>query len=59
MPASSISQSEGVQFDPDQPVTLDMFAEKVEQIRSLSKAKPYTGLMGTVEASLRKMGKIS
>ena len=52
-------QSEGVQFDPDQPVTLEMFADKVAQIRDLSNAKPYTGLMGTVEASLRKMGKIS
>jgi len=52
-------QSEGVQFDPDQPVTLEMFAEKVSQIRDLSKAKPYTGLMGTVEQSLRAMGKIS
>jgi len=51
-------QSEGVQFDPDQPVTLEMFAEKVGQIRDLSKAKPYTGLMGTVEAGLRAMGKI-
>ena len=27
-------------------------------IRDLSKAKPYTGLMGTVEESLRRMGKI-
>jgi NAD(P)-dependent dehydrogenase (short-subunit alcohol dehydrogenase family) len=51
-------QSEGVQFDPDQPVTLEMFAEKVGVIRDLSKAKPYTGLMGTVEQSLRAMGKI-
>jgi len=51
-------QSEGVQFDPDQPVTPEMFAEKVGVIRDLSKAKPYTGLMGTVEQSLRAMGKI-
>ena len=51
-------QSEGVQFDPDEPVTIEMVAEKIGQIRDLSKAKPYTGLMGTVEASLRKMGKI-
>jgi NAD(P)-dependent dehydrogenase (short-subunit alcohol dehydrogenase family) len=50
--------SEGVQFDPDQPVTIEMLAEKIGTIRDLSKAKPYTGLMGTVEASLRKMGKI-
>ena len=51
-------QSEGVQFDPDQPVTLDMVAEKMGQIRDLSKARPYTGLMGTVEQSLRARGKI-
>ena len=51
-------QSEGVQFDPDEPVTIEMVAGKIGQIRDLSKAKPYTGLMGTVEASLRKMGKL-
>jgi NAD(P)-dependent dehydrogenase (short-subunit alcohol dehydrogenase family) len=52
-------QSEGVQFDPDEPVTVEMVAEKINQIRDLSKAKPYTGLMGTVEQGLRKMGKIA
>jgi NAD(P)-dependent dehydrogenase (short-subunit alcohol dehydrogenase family) len=52
-------QSEGVQFDPDEPVTIEMVAEKIEQIRDLSKAKPYTGLMGTVEQGLRRMGKIA
>jgi hypothetical protein len=35
-----------------------MLAEKIGTIRDLSKAKPYTGLMGTVESSLRAMGKI-
>ena len=54
----SISSREGVQFDPDQPVTIEMVAEKIGTIRDLSKAKPYTGLMGTVEASLRAMGKL-
>jgi hypothetical protein len=39
-------------------VTIEMVAGKIGQIRDLSKAKPYTGLMGTVEASLRKMGKL-
>jgi hypothetical protein len=48
-----------VQFDPDQPVSVEMLAEKMDQIRNLSQAKPYTGLMGTVEQSLRAMGKIS
>jgi NAD(P)-dependent dehydrogenase (short-subunit alcohol dehydrogenase family) len=52
-------QSEGVQFDPDQPVTIEMVAEKIDAIRDLSRAKPYTGLMGTVEASLRAMGKLT
>jgi NAD(P)-dependent dehydrogenase (short-subunit alcohol dehydrogenase family) len=51
-------QSAGVQFDPDEPVTIEMVAEKIDRIRNLSKARPYTGLMGTVEASLRAMGKI-
>jgi NAD(P)-dependent dehydrogenase (short-subunit alcohol dehydrogenase family) len=51
-------QSEGVQFDPDQPVTIEMVVEKMDQIRDLSKAKPYVGLMGAVEQSLRSMGKI-
>jgi NAD(P)-dependent dehydrogenase (short-subunit alcohol dehydrogenase family) len=52
-------QSEGVQFDPDEPVTVDMVAEKIGKIRDLSNARPYTGLMGTVEQELRKMGKIT
>jgi NAD(P)-dependent dehydrogenase (short-subunit alcohol dehydrogenase family) len=51
-------QTAGVQFDPDEPVTVDMVAEKIGKIRDLSNAKPYTGLMGTVEQELRKMGKI-
>ena len=51
-------QTAGVQFDPDEPVTVEMVAEKIGQIRDLSKAKPYTGLMGTVEQGLRRMGKI-
>jgi len=51
-------QSEGVQFDPDEPVTIEMVAERMGTIRDLSKAKPYTGLMGTVEQGLRRMGKI-
>jgi NAD(P)-dependent dehydrogenase (short-subunit alcohol dehydrogenase family) len=51
-------QTEAVQFDPDQPVTIEMVAERMDQIRDLSNAKPYTGLMGTVEQGLRKMGKL-
>ena len=31
-------QSEGVQFDPDEPVTVDMLAERIDKIRDLSNA---------------------
>jgi NAD(P)-dependent dehydrogenase (short-subunit alcohol dehydrogenase family) len=51
--------SEGVQFDPDEPVTIDMVAEKIGQIRNLANAKPYTGLMGNLEKNLRSLGKIT
>lgn len=50
--------TEGVQFDPAEPVTPEMVADSIGQIRDLSTAKPYTGLMGNVEQSLRAMGRI-
>ena len=51
-------QSEGVQFDPDEPVTIEMVADKIDKIRDMSNAKPYTGMMGNVEKNLRAMGRI-
>ena len=50
--------TEGVQFDPEQPVTIEMFAEAFPAIADLSTARPYTGLMGNVERKLREMGRI-
>jgi len=50
--------SEGVQFDPDEPVTIEMVADKIGKIRDMSNAKPYTGMMGNVEKNLRAMGRI-
>ena len=50
--------TEGVQFDPAEPVTPEMFAEATAQIRDLSTARPYTGMMGNVEKNLRDMGRI-
>jgi len=50
--------SEGVQFDPDEPVTIEMVADMLEKIRDMSNAKPYTGMMGNVEKNLRAMGRI-
>jgi NAD(P)-dependent dehydrogenase (short-subunit alcohol dehydrogenase family) len=50
--------TEGVQFDPEQPVTIEMFAEAFPTLSDLSTAKPYTGLMGNVERKLREIGRI-
>jgi NAD(P)-dependent dehydrogenase (short-subunit alcohol dehydrogenase family) len=50
--------TEGVQFDPEQPVTIEMIAESIDKIRDLSTATPYTGLMGNVAEKLREMGRI-
>jgi NAD(P)-dependent dehydrogenase (short-subunit alcohol dehydrogenase family) len=50
--------SEGVQFDPEEPVTIEMVADKIGKIRDMSNAKPYTGMMGNVEKNLRAMGRI-
>jgi NAD(P)-dependent dehydrogenase (short-subunit alcohol dehydrogenase family) len=50
--------TEGVQFDPEQSVTIEMIAESIDEIRDLSTAFPYTGLMGNVAEKLREMGRI-
>ena len=43
-------QSEGVQFDPDQPVTSEMFAEAFPKISDMSNAAP----LGRTVPGLRK-----
>ena len=50
--------SEGAQFDPAEPVSIEMVRDAIDRIRDLSTAKPYTGLMGNVEQKLREMGRI-
>jgi NAD(P)-dependent dehydrogenase (short-subunit alcohol dehydrogenase family) len=50
--------TDGVQFDPGKPVTVEMIQESIGKIRDLSTAVPYTGLMGNVEHKLREMGRI-
>jgi NAD(P)-dependent dehydrogenase (short-subunit alcohol dehydrogenase family) len=50
--------TEGVQFDPAEPVTIEMIQESIEKIRDLSMAVPYTGMMGNVDRKLREMGRI-
>ncbi len=50
--------TEGVQFDPAEPVSIEMVRDSLDRIRDLSTAKPYTGLMGNVVEKLREMGRI-
>ncbi len=50
--------TDGVQFDPAAPVTIEMVADSIDRIRDLSTARPYTGLMGNVAEKLREMGRI-
>lgn len=50
--------TEGVQFDRELTITIEMFAEALAAIADLSTAKPYTGLMGYVERKLREIGRI-
>jgi NAD(P)-dependent dehydrogenase (short-subunit alcohol dehydrogenase family) len=50
--------SEGVQFDPAEPVSIEMVRDSLGSIRDLSTAKPYFGMMGNVVEKLREMGRI-
>ncbi|MGD0431364.1 MAG: SDR family oxidoreductase [Acetobacteraceae bacterium] len=50
--------TEGVQFDPAEPVTIEMVRDSLGKIRDLSTAVPYTGMMGNVTEKLREMGRI-
>lgn len=50
--------TEGVQFDPAEPVTIEMVRDNLDRIRDLNTAKPYTGMMGNVVEKLREMGRI-
>ena len=50
--------TEGKQFDPAEPVTIEMVRDSLGQIRDLANAKPYFGMMGNVVEKLREMGRI-
>jgi NAD(P)-dependent dehydrogenase (short-subunit alcohol dehydrogenase family) len=51
-------ETEGVQFDPDKEVTIEMFAEAFPRISDLSNAHPLRTIMGEMENKLRAIGKI-
>ena len=50
--------TEGAQFDPAEPVTIEMVRDSLDRIRDLSTAKPYFGMMGNVVEKLRELGRI-
>ena len=50
--------TEGAQFDPAEPVTIEMVRDSLDQIRDLTQIKPYFGMMGNVVEKLREMGRI-
>ena len=51
-------QSEGVQFDPDQPVTPEMFEDNFDKIMDISTPQPHGMSLQRLEARLRAMGKL-
>ncbi len=51
-------QTEGMAFDPDKPVTIEMVQENFERITDLDTAKPAMNIMGNVESQLRQLGKL-
>ena len=50
--------TDGVQFDPAEPVTIEMIQQNIDKVRDLNTVIPYTGMFGTVEKKLRDMGRI-
>jgi NAD(P)-dependent dehydrogenase (short-subunit alcohol dehydrogenase family) len=51
-------QSEGVQFDPEQPVTIEMFEDALDKIMDLSHSQPHAMSLQRLETRLRAMGKL-
>jgi NAD(P)-dependent dehydrogenase (short-subunit alcohol dehydrogenase family) len=51
-------QSEGVQFDPDAPVTLEMFDESFAKISDMTNAAPLGRNRARLEERLRAIGRI-
>ena len=51
-------QSEGVQFDPEAPVTLEMFDEAFPKLSDMTNAAPLGRNRARLEERLRAMGRI-
>jgi hypothetical protein len=53
-----LHKNDGVQFDPRQPITLDMFAEVAGEVTDMTKVRPYVGAQSDATRNLTKMGVI-
>jgi NAD(P)-dependent dehydrogenase (short-subunit alcohol dehydrogenase family) len=51
-------ETDAVQFDPDRPVTPEMFAEAFSEISNLDNAHPLRTIVGELDDKLRGIGKI-
>jgi len=51
-------RSDGVQFDPEQDITPEMFAGRYAEIADMSTAQPFRGNMDAIEGKLKAMGKL-
>jgi NAD(P)-dependent dehydrogenase (short-subunit alcohol dehydrogenase family) len=52
-------QTEGVQFDPDEPVTIEMVQGAFDQITDLSTASPTGRMRDKLERKLKELGRIA
>jgi NAD(P)-dependent dehydrogenase (short-subunit alcohol dehydrogenase family) len=51
-------KSPGVQFDPHEPITLEMIDAAYERIADMSRLEPYRGTLASLEPSLRQIGRL-
>lgn len=48
----------GVQFDPQEPITLEMIDQSWPRIADVSKVEPFLGTLAGLEPNLRKLGRL-
>ena len=48
----------GVQFDPQEPITLEMIDQSWPRIADVSKVEPFMGTLAGLEPNLRKLGRL-
>jgi NAD(P)-dependent dehydrogenase (short-subunit alcohol dehydrogenase family) len=54
----ALFRAAGVQFDPVEPITIEMIEGAYERIADLSGAQPYRGTLASLEPNLRAMGRL-